>query len=60
VLLSPGSRFALDGMLERFLRIPFALQADQLVRAVGVIAETWRELDTAQLAGRRPSSLVTA
>lgn len=60
VLLSPGSRFALDGMLERFLRIPFALQADQLVRAVGLIAETWRELDTAQLAGRRPSSLVTA
>lgn len=44
VLLSPGSRFAADGTLERFVRIPFALRPEQLVRAVTTLAEAWHDL----------------
>ncbi|MFD0821021.1 PLP-dependent aminotransferase family protein, partial [Micromonospora zhanjiangensis] len=35
VRLAPGPRFGLDGTLERFLRLPFALPAADLVDAVG-------------------------
>jgi DNA-binding transcriptional MocR family regulator len=59
VLISPGSRFATDATLERFLRIPFALAVPDLIRAVDIIAETWTGLDTTRLP-RRDSSLVTA
>ena len=43
VLIVPGSRFGVDGTLERFLRLPFALPAPQLDEAVtpagaGVVA----------------------
>jgi len=34
VQLVPGSRFGVDGTLERFLRIPFALPPEQLTEAV--------------------------
>ena len=30
VIVVPGSRFGVDGTLERFLRVPFSLPADQL------------------------------
>ena len=54
VLLSPGSRFAADGMLERFVRIPFALHPERLVRAVTLLATTWHELRaTSRDSGRR-------
>ncbi|MGX7679341.1 MocR-like transcription factor YczR [Jatrophihabitans sp. DSM 45814] len=59
VLISPGSRFAIDGALERFLRIPFALPAPQLVRAVQILAQTWGELDPRRLP-RPDSSLIVA
>ncbi len=45
IQLVPGSRFGLDGTLERFLRIPFALPADQLADAVRRIALAWDRLD---------------
>lgn len=45
VLLTPGSRFAVDGTLERFLRIPFSLPIPDLVDAVGIIATGWQQLD---------------
>ena len=32
VIVVPGSRFGVDGTLERFLRIPFALPEDRLER----------------------------
>jgi DNA-binding transcriptional MocR family regulator len=66
VLITPGSRFALDGTLERFLRIPFALPVTDLLRAIDVIAETWQQLGLAYDvydSGRMPRqqrSLVTA
>jgi DNA-binding transcriptional MocR family regulator len=59
ILISPGSRFAPDASLERYLRIPFALGAPALLRAVAVISETWAGIDSGRL--RHPdSSLVTA
>ncbi len=39
--LSAGSRFAVEGGHDRHLRIPFTAPADDLVRAVGVLAEVW-------------------
>jgi DNA-binding transcriptional MocR family regulator len=59
ILISPGSRFAPDGALERFLRIPFALPTPRLVEAVAVLAQTWTELDPKRHA-RTETSLVTA
>ena len=44
VVLVPGSRFGVDGTLERFLRLPFALPAAQLEDAVIRIASVWAQL----------------
>ncbi len=53
VLLTPGSRFAVDGTLERYLRIPFALSPAQLATAVERMAQAWADLGPRQV--RRPS-----
>ena len=57
VLTVPGSRFGVDGTLERFLRLPFALPADRLELAVGRLAAVWHRLerdgDRAGTAARR-------
>ena len=53
VVLVPGSRFGVDGTLERFLRLPFALPADRLVEAVHRLAGVWRQLDGSGLASRQ-------
>ena len=45
VIVVPGSRFGVDGTLERFLRVPFSLPEPQLRDAVGRLARTWRQLD---------------
>ena len=47
VRLAPGPRFGLDGTLERFLRLPFTLPADDLTEAVGRIAAVRYDLDRA-------------
>jgi len=60
VLITPGSRFAIDGTLERFLRIPFALPVPDLQTAVHRIAETWSELDVDRLPRRSTAALVPA
>jgi DNA-binding transcriptional MocR family regulator len=60
VLINPGSRFAVDASQERFLRIPFALAAADLTRAVDLMAEAWAEVQAGPVLTRRPSSLVTA
>jgi DNA-binding transcriptional MocR family regulator len=57
VVLVPGSRFGVDGTLERFLRLPYALPADQLVEAVRRIGAVWRQLDDT---GLTPRQLVVA
>jgi DNA-binding transcriptional MocR family regulator len=46
VRLAPGPRFGLDGTLERFIRLPFTLAADDLTEAVGRIAAVRHDLDT--------------
>lgn len=45
VRLAPGPRFGVDGTLERFLRLPFALPEGELADAVKRIAAARRDLD---------------
>lgn len=47
VRLAPGPRFGLDGTLERFIRLPFALPPDDLTEAVRRIASVRHDLDRA-------------
>jgi DNA-binding transcriptional MocR family regulator len=47
VRLAPGPRFGLDGTLERFIRLPFTLPADDLTEAVRRIASVRHDLDRA-------------
>jgi len=56
VRLAPGPRFGLDGTMERFLRLPFTLAADDLVEAVRRIASVRHDLDhAARPAWRTPA-----
>jgi DNA-binding transcriptional MocR family regulator len=57
VVLVPGSRFGVDGTLERFLRLPYAQPADRLDLAVRRIAGVWAQLDRT---GGRARQLVVA
>jgi DNA-binding transcriptional MocR family regulator len=61
VIVVPGSRFGVDGTLERFLRVPFSLPADRLTTAVERLAAVWRGLDrTAVRDGVAARQLVVA
>ncbi len=53
VVVVPGSRFGVDGTLERFLRLPYSLPADRLVEAVRRLAGVWAQLDGSGLAARQ-------
>jgi DNA-binding transcriptional MocR family regulator len=53
VVLVPGSRFGIDGTLERFLRLPFALPAQRLDEAVRRIAGVWTQLDRSNVSTRQ-------
>ncbi len=53
VVLVPGSRFGVDGTLERFLRLPFALTPERLDEAVLRIADVWRQLERSGVPSRR-------
>jgi DNA-binding transcriptional MocR family regulator len=57
VLVVPGSRFGVDGTLERFLRLPFSLPAPRLEEAVRRMASVWAGLDKS---GAVPRQLVVA
>ncbi|WP_043441970.1 MocR-like transcription factor YczR [Arthrobacter sp. L77] len=46
LLLGAGPRFGMDGVFERFLRVPFGYPAEDTRRAVGILAAAWRSLDT--------------
>ncbi len=57
LVIGAGPRFGLDGVFERFLRIPFGMPADQLDRGVEALAAAWNSvtrrgirLDDAELA----------
>ena len=45
VAIVPGSRFGVDGTLERFLRLPYSLPIDRLDEAVRRLAGVWAQLD---------------
>jgi DNA-binding transcriptional MocR family regulator len=53
VVVVPGSRFGVDGTLERFLRLPYSLPVDQLDDAVRRLATVWSQLDRSALATRQ-------
>ena len=44
VELPPGPRFGVDGTLERFVRIPYVLPAEQLTEAIGLLSRAWRSV----------------
>ncbi|HEU5007984.1 MAG TPA: PLP-dependent aminotransferase family protein [Jatrophihabitantaceae bacterium] len=58
VVLVPGSRFGVDGTLERFLRLPFSQPVAQLDEAVRRLAGVWSQLDRS--GGIGPRQLVVA
>src|SRR5690349_1135519 len=58
VRLAPGPRFGLDGTLERFLRLPFTLAADDLTEAVRRIASVRHDLDRASVPSWRTPSVI--
>jgi DNA-binding transcriptional MocR family regulator len=53
VVLVPGSRFGVDGTLERFLRLPFSLPADRLDEAVRRVAAVWSQLSRSSVPTRQ-------
>ncbi|MDI6104513.1 PLP-dependent aminotransferase family protein [Actinoplanes sp. NEAU-A12] len=59
VRLAPGPRFGLDGTLERFLRLPFTLPADDLTEAVRRIASVRHDLDHAPRPTWRTPAVIT-
>ncbi|BBY56918.1 GntR family transcriptional regulator [Mycolicibacterium sarraceniae] len=44
VELPPGPRFGVDGTLERFVRIPFALPDEELTEAIELLGRAWRSI----------------
>ncbi|MEO3757124.1 PLP-dependent aminotransferase family protein [Mycobacterium sp. B14F4] len=42
--LPAGPRFGVDGTLERFVRVPYALPEDQLTEAVELLARAWHNV----------------
>jgi DNA-binding transcriptional MocR family regulator len=39
--IPPGTRFSVDGTLERYIRVPFSLPDDQLTEGVTLLARAW-------------------
>jgi DNA-binding transcriptional MocR family regulator len=52
VIVVPGSRFGVDGTLERFLRVPFALPEAELDEAVRRLAAVWSGMERPASTGR--------
>ena len=48
----PGSRFGVDGTMERFVRLPYALTIPQLEEAVDRLADVWAQLNRVRPAER--------
>lgn len=56
VLLAPGPSFAPEGGLDRFVRIPYAIAAPQLVEAVDRIADAWAVVSSGRTGSPTPPS----
>ena len=57
--IPPGSRFGVDGTLERFIRVPYTLPEDQLAEGVSLLARAWATVTGAEVVGTaEPSSPV--
>jgi DNA-binding transcriptional MocR family regulator len=54
--IPPGPRFGVDGTLERFIRVPYALPDEQLTEAVVLLARAWRSVSGS--AGPEPYAVV--
>ncbi|MDF2824440.1 MAG: transcriptional regulator with domain and aminotransferase domain [Mycobacterium sp.] len=48
--LPAGPRFGVDGTLERFVRVPYALPEDQLEEAVELMVRAWHSVTGVQMA----------
>ncbi len=44
VIVAPGPVFAVDGGLDRFIRVPWVRPADQMIAAARVLGESWDEV----------------
>jgi DNA-binding transcriptional MocR family regulator len=53
--LTPGARFATDGGLESWVRLPYTLAPEVLERAVPLVAQAWADVAGHPAAPRRPS-----
>jgi DNA-binding transcriptional MocR family regulator len=42
--IAPGPRFGVDGTMERYIRVPFALPEDQLRQGVSLLAQAWAQV----------------
>lgn len=54
--LPAGPRFGVDGTLERFVRVPYALPEDQLTEAVELLARAWHSVTGSS--AREPTTVV--
>lgn len=54
--IPPGPRFGVDGTLERFIRVPYALPDEQLTEAIVLLARAWRSITG--VTGPEPYALV--
>jgi DNA-binding transcriptional MocR family regulator len=50
--ITPGSRFAADGTLESWVRLPYTRPVEELARSVDILASAWSSL-SGRPAGRR-------
>ena len=53
--ITPGSRFAADGTLESWVRLPYTRPVEELTRAVAVLAQGWAALSGGPVGRREPS-----
>ncbi len=44
LVIAAGPRFGIDGVFERFIRIPFSLPPEQITRAVSALAAAWADV----------------
>jgi len=58
VRLAPGASFGVEGGLESFVRIPFALPPDVLTDAVDRIAQAWERAVDGPVARRDTAALI--
>jgi hypothetical protein len=56
--LPAGPRFGVDGTLERFIRVPYALPEPQLEAAVDLMARAWQSITGVAVTGETRAAVV--